>query len=185
MPWWWQTAENVWLKHFNFFFNHLALYIEHFSNLNTYSKKFVLIWLLGNWVIQLGRSSRGETEYYSYVDWTSRLINGVELWLIFEKKTTNHHTYQRRKLTHILNFSRVYFCIETIWIETTLSYLMTRDKSRCLKCHISLQVNNQDAWVLRILVFGCESISPGVYKGTMKRNFKLNASFEIPKIHYR
>ena len=29
LTWWWQTAENVWFKHFNFFFNLLALYIEY------------------------------------------------------------------------------------------------------------------------------------------------------------
>ena len=62
---------------------------------------------------------------------------------------------------------------------------MTREKSRCLECRISLPVNNQDAWVLRIPVFRCESVSPGVHKGTLKRSFfKLNASFEMPKVYY-
>ena len=51
------------------------------------------------------------------------------------------------------------------------SHTMTRDKSRCLECRISLPVNNQDAWVLRIPEFRCESVSPGVHKGTLKRSF--------------
>ena len=51
--------------------------------------------------------------------------------------------------------------------------MLTRDKSRCLKCHISLPVNNQDAWMLRIPVFLCESVLPGVYKDTLKRSFLI------------
>ena len=54
---------------------------------------------------------------------------------------------------------------------------MTRDKSRCLECRISLPVNNQDAWVLRIPVFRCESVSPGVHKGTLKRSFLIEREF--------
>ena len=57
------------------------------------------------------------------------------------------------------------------------SHTMTRDKSRCLECRISLPVNNQDAWVLRIPVFRCESVSPGVHKGTLKRSFLVEREF--------
>ena len=58
---------------------------------------------------------------------------------------------------------------------------MTHDKSRCLKCRSAAfqaaTVNNQDAWALRTPAFWCESVSPGLYKGTMKRSFEVEREF--------
>ena len=55
--------------------------------------------------------------------------------------------------------------------------------TRVLKCQRFITWNNRDAWVLRIPVFHCESISPGAYTRVLgKEVFRLNASFEMPKV---